>query len=202
MSLDRHRARRIQYDQQDQQPVPTCTHRPGLPVWIAPDERDACDRCLTSAEHDLIELYDRQAERVGIAPDAWPYGPNIRIGDRGLLLDWAQRLQVTAARPPHRCLSWVRTGRCSTSCRWEPPAWPRWADHVTAWKRGKDRLLVSQPHHLSNADVDELGDLEILGRQHGDLGVRISRDPWYAPTHVLIELWSRPDHADEQRSAA
>ena len=65
-------------------------------------------------------VLDRRGAAIGLRSDPdyiggllWPYGPNIDVRTRARMCDWAEANGLRLARPRHKCLTWLRKGRCN-----------------------------------------------------------------------------------------
>jgi hypothetical protein len=176
--------------------LPRCCDRHGL-NW--PDGPRHCVRHATEEERALLDELDERGRAAGISvgkivPEpgnriAWPYGPNVDVGTRIRMLDWAEEHGLRLAQPRHRCLNWIRKGRCNGSGCYGSQ--PRWMDHVTTWTRhGEPAVFVAQPYNLSEFDTEVLA----LLSEDPDLYVEIRGDAWYSEAAIFIGVWNDAAH--------
>lgn len=162
---------------------------------ILPDGRQCCALCTTEADDELLADIARRARSVGVRSESgWPYGPNVHVGMRLALLDWAEEHRLTLVPHPHRrCPSWLRTGGCRArrACgHHETRIDPGWTDHPSAWLRnGRPAVLVAQPYPygIQGPDVDELAALD------ADPALRVEVSPpgasWYGFDTWFVRVW-------------
>lgn len=151
------------------------------------DGRFACRRHRTEREAALLAEADRRAVAVGLRGGSggveWPYGPNVHLGSRLRMLDWAETygLRLSHGRT---CLGWVASGRCGRGqCRAQSHA--DWMDHITTWQGEDRRVLVSQPYGLTGKGKAALDDLRDA------FSVRVHSESWYGHGTVQIEVSNR-----------
>ena len=121
----------------------------------------------------------------GIVGGRWPYGANVDMESRERLVGWAETLGLVLARPSHKCLTWVREGRCRARiCGLHGGPW----DHISCWKYdGKPALLLAQPYGVDGSDIPELAPL--IADPH--ISISIVGDNWYGHGTVGVEVWNR-----------
>lgn len=169
---------------------PRCCESWGL--FYSPD-RKVCGRHATPEEHALRSELDERAPAIGIKSDAdgllWPYGQNIDVETRARMLAWAEAHQLRLGNPGHRCLRWLRKGRCGGIVRGDlcrEVEGYRWMDHVTCWIRArKPAVLVSQPYGLGDISRSQLAELDA----DPALQVEISTDAWYGHGTTFVGVW-------------
>lgn len=153
-----------------------------------------CYPHATEADRRLVNELDGRGLDVGLRRTrdgrwgqglAWPYGPNVDVAARARMLDWAGAHGLQLADPRHRCLDWLRGGRCArATCRSGPRA--AWMDHVTAWTHGgKPAAFVAQPYHLSVGDV---AGLDGIGTAP-ELSIEIRSESWYGHGAWFVGIW-------------
>lgn len=165
-----------------------------------PDGSWRCWRHASDADRLVLHRLDRRGASRGIKisegePDhpnnrAWPYGPDIDVRMRVLMLTWAENHGLALALPRHRCLDWLQKGRCAKRvCHGLASGGmvERWADHVTTWTHdGRPAVLVSQPYYL-DAEIEER--LHEVAAERG-LYPEIDRaGGWYGLGTTWIALW-------------
>lgn len=176
---------------------PRCCRHRGL---IFPDGGRRCWRHTSYTDRELLWALDGRASRCGFGTDdggwlrplerVWPYGPNIDVQMRADMLDWAEAHGLHVSQAAHKCLNWLRRGRCLVvACSATMP--PGWFDHVTIWLSDHHRVLVSQPYEVDGRDRAELEALDV------EPGLRVEIEPtgWYRAGTLWIAVW-----ADRARS--
>lgn len=144
-----------------------------------PDGTRACARHTPPQWRE--RLADLDHRRAKIAPEGWPYGPNIDVQARVNLIEWADPLGVKLSSTRCQELHWLRTGRCQhADCR---PL--RWMDHTTRWSlNGKPALLLTQPY----GDLE--GHREAMGNILEDDELHVETKPsWYGHGTTGIFVW-------------
>lgn len=163
--------------------------------YLYSPEVQRCWKHATPEQRELVDGLDRRARGQGIlemhgGKPLWPYGPNINVEARSRMLEWTEFYDLRrAGRRVHGCLHWLRTGRCGRlGCLAEFTQRYGWADHVTAWNRGRTpKVLVAQPYGLSDKGRRELQELD----KEPDLRVEIREDSWYGCGTTFIGIWRK-----------
>lgn len=137
-------------------------------------------------------ITSKRARAVGIIGDQWPYGPNIDPVARVKMVAWAEKNGLRLTWPKHRCLHWLRSGRCNVGhCDYvKNTSDPRyvWMDHVSCWNRdGRPAMLVCQPYGVSETDRLILDDIALAY----DIDVQIGPTGWYGHNTTFITLTRR-----------
>jgi len=103
-----------------------------------------CWQHMTEAEHELAADLDRQAAAYGVIQDRWPYGPNVYLDMRQLMIAWAADRGLKLAHPGCVCPFWLLSGQCGR-CH------GTWLDHPTAWHAGRKqgRVLVAHTYGIA-----------------------------------------------------
>lgn len=163
--------------------------------WMGIRFPDGVERCFRHASADdraLVADLDRRGRIIGLKKSAdprwhsalqWLYGPNIDVGTRLRMVEWAEKNDLRATKlGRHRCLTWLRNGRCRV-CRIHP----QWQDHVSAWTRfGQPACLLSQPYHLW---PDDYAHLEALDADP-ELEVELKAEgSWYGYGTWHVAVW-------------
>lgn len=161
-----------------------------------PDGRVRCIGHATDTDLELVDALDTRAAGIGLrrttgrspfSAYAWPYGPNVDVAARARMLDWAEGHRLRLAQRGHRCLRWLRTGRCRWCDAGDGAGLRPWLDHVTTWTRdGAPAVLVAQPYHLDGQDLEDLAvvtddpALRLELAEHGS---------WYGHGTWYIGIW-------------
>lgn len=177
----------------------------------AEDRVEFCYRCSPPELRDRVAAVDEAARQMRIVarePEAmygwhdlgWPYGPNIDLDSREALVEWAGPIGLRQSKTHNKCLHWLRGKHCPRNtgygaCGATVPG----ADHVSVWNRGPGRnpaVIVSQPYHLYDEDLAELGELA----KDPDLVVEIDEDGgWYGMGSLWVAVWRADQYPAEPR---
>lgn len=160
---------------------------------LFPDGVKRCRKHMTNSDLDLIRSLDERAVVIGVRKRGgevlWPYGPNVDVGARQRMVEWAEKKQLRIAYPSYKCIHWLKKGRCGRRlCRWPDQNLSHWWDHATAWTyKGKPAVIVSQPYQLGKDGQQELAKLA----EDPDLYVEVQPESWYGHGTIFIGIYRR-----------